>query len=357
MHEETILYIKDNTGALREWAIGLNDDGEIEIRHGHVGGSMQYQTEFVPDGKAGRSLEEQIDSRINSRINKQIDKGYVYSRNEAESRPRPLNAMGLPKPMLAQKLKDVKNIDYSGAICQPKFDGNRCLIYCEDGINKAYSRNGKPVTAIRHILRDIQLPEGMILDGELYAHGYPLQSIVSWIKRDQPETEKLKYHLYDIVRPDLAYKERSEIIATLPLGSSISPVYGEPIGSHEDVLEAFRVYRSQGYEGAILRWGDTGYEDGKRSKSLVKVKSWESEEFTVIDIHASADGWAILECDVMNGKTFRVSAPGTILEKQVVLDNKDRYIGRGVTVEYAQLTNDGIPFHPVAVAFRDDIYD
>lgn len=354
MIDETVLYIKDNKGALREW--GISYDGEdIIIRHGQVGGSMQYQTEFVAEGKASRTLEEQIDSRINSRISRQMDKGYVYSINEAASRDRPLNTMGLPKPMLAHKLRDVRNIDYEGSIAQPKFDGNRCLIYCEDGINKAYSRNGKPVESITHILQDIQLEEGMILDGELYCHGQSLQTIVSWIKRKQHETLRLKYHVYDLVAPDLAYKERSTIISTLPLGESISPVYGLPISSHEALLKAFREFRSQGYEGAILRWGDTGYEDGKRSKSLVKVKQWFDEEFTVIDIHESADGWAILECELPNGQTFRVSAPGSIYDKIRVLECKDLYVGKDVTVEYANITKDGIPFHPVAIAFRADI--
>ena len=352
--DETVLYMKDNLGALREWAIQY-DGEDIIIRHGQVGGSMQYQTEFVPYGKAARSLEEQICSRIDSRISKQMDKGYTSDRALAEARLRPVNQMGLPKPMLAHKLRDVKNINYEGAIAQPKFDGNRCLIYCEDGINKAYSRNGKPITAIKHILSDLQLEDGMILDGELYCHGYPLQTIVSWIKREQPETVNIKYHLYDIVSPHLAYTGRSDIIRTLPIGSSISPVYGDPIDSHEALLERFRYYREEGYEGAILRWGDTGYEDGKRSKSLVKVKHWEDSEFEVVNIFESNDGWGVLECMADNGRMFRVSAPGSMSEKTRYLIDSEKFIGKFVTVEYSQLTKDGIPFHPVAKSFRDDI--
>ena len=351
---ETVLYIKDNKGALREWAIHF-DGEDIVIRHGQVGGSMQYQTEFVAEGKAARSLEEQIDSRIQSRINKQLDKGYVYTMNEAASRTRPLNTLGLPKPMLAHKLKDVARINYEGAIAQPKFDGNRCLIYCEDGINKAYSRNGKPITAIRHILRDIQLDEGMIVDGELYCHGKSLQTIVSWIKREQPDTALLKYHLYDVVLPLVPYKNRSQIIKGIPMGESISPVYGDPISSHEALLKAFRGYRSQGYEGAILRWGDFGYEDGKRSKSLVKVKEFYDDEFKVINIHESADGWAVLQCELPNGGSFRVSAPGGIYDKIKILECREDYIGRMVTVEFADFTEAGIPFHPVAIRFREEV--
>ena len=56
--EETVLYMKDNKGALRLW--GISYDGEdIVIRHGQVGGSIQEQREFVPYGKASRSLEDQ----------------------------------------------------------------------------------------------------------------------------------------------------------------------------------------------------------------------------------------------------------------------------------------------------------
>ena len=352
--EETVLYIKDNTGALREWGIKY-DEGEIVIRYGQQGGAMQYQTEVVDEGKASRSLDEQIDSRIDSRINKQLDRGYVRSMAVALSRDRPLNSLGLPKPMLAHPIDKVKGINYEDAIVQPKFDGNRCLIYCKDGVNRAYSRNGKPVETIDHILQDIDLEEGMILDGELYCHGHSLQTIVSWIKRKQEQTMLLKYHLYDVVIPELAYKERSQFIRTLPLGESISPVYGDSISSHEALYKAFRVYREQGYEGAILRWGDTGYEDGKRSKSLVKIKEWLDSEFLVEDIIASADGWAILACRTKGGDVFRVSAPGTMEEKKQVLNNRSEYIGQLVTVEYANMTRDGIPFHPVAKTFREDI--
>lgn len=352
--KETVLYMKDNTGAMRLWGISSEDD-VIVIRHGQVDGSMQYKTEYVVEGKATRSRDEQIMSRMASRIKSQQDKGYITNYFTAEKREHSVNAMGLRKPMLAHKIKDAKNIDYTDAIVQPKFDGNRCLIYCENGINRAYSRNGKPVEAIQHILDDLEPLGDLVLDGELYCHGQSLQTIVSWIKRKQENTLKIKYHLYDIVAPDLPYKRRSDLIRGLPIGSSIEPVYGSPATSYGDVLRAFREYREQGYEGAILRWGQTGYEDGKRSKSLLKVKEWESEEFLVLDVIPSSDGWGILECSLPHYESFNVSAPGTIEQKTEILVNKDHYVGRMVTVEFANYTKDGVPFHPIAIAFRDDL--
>ena len=351
---ETILYMKDNAGAMREWGISCDFDC-ITIRHGQMGGSMQYQTETVEEGKAGRTLEEQVVSRMNSRISKQKDRGYVDDEFEAAGRQNALNALGLLKPMLAQPIKNVKNVDYTDAVTQPKFDGNRCIIYCEDGINKAYSRNGKPMEAIGHILDDIALENGQFVDGELYAHGYPLQTIVSWIKREQANTLKLKYHMYDLIAPNLPFKRRSQILSTLPIGESISFVRGDPVASETEVYSRFRGYRDDGYEGAILRWGNAGYEDGKRSKSLVKIKEWEDAEFLVVGIESSRDGWARLECALPNFETFHVSAPGTITKKTEILQNKDLYIGKMVTVEYANLTADGVPFHPVALRFRDDL--
>ena len=354
---ETILYMRDNTGAIREWAISCSED-TIIIRYGQKGGAMQYQKEVVEHGKATRSLEEQIQSRMASRILKQRDKGYVPCLDEAKFRGKTVNTLGLPKPMLAQKIDKVKNINYTHAVIQPKFDGNRCLIYRKDGVNRAYTRNGKHIESIDHILADLELWDGMIVDGELYCHGYPLQTIVSWIKRKQENTLKLNYHLYDVVAPNSTYKTRSELIRTIPKGKAISPVYGDPIASYEDALVAFRGFRAQGYEGAILRTNDTGYEDGKRSKSLIKIKEWEDDEFYVIDVHPSSDGWGILECQINDrpaGDTFRVSAPGTIEQKREILLSKVNYIGRRVTVEYANITADGVPFHPVAINFREDI--
>ena len=352
--DETVLYTKDAKGDIREWAI--SHDGEtITIRYGFVGGTMQYQYEEIKTNSSGRDFFEQAELRVDSRISRQLDKGYVYSINKARE-GKATNRMGKPKPMLAQKVDDVRGIDWDNAIVQPKFDGNRCLIYCEDGVNKAYTRNGKPVEAIDHILQDITLEEGMIVDGELYCHGQKLQTIVSWIKRKQEQTKQLKYHLYDFVAPDLSYKLRSEIIKGIPKGSSIEAVYGLKVASREALQLAFRAYRAGGYEGAILRWGDFGYEDGKRSKSLLKLKEFHSDEFKVIDIIKSNEGWGILVCELQDRTgTFKVSAPGDMAEKYSYVINKDLYIGKDVTVEYAGLTNLGVPFHPIAINFREDI--
>jgi len=344
------LFAKDNNGSIRVWRIGIEND-KIKIEHGQLGGSIQTQTENVPEGKAGRDRLTQFESRMRSRINSKIDSGYVESIEKAERNKR-TNAAGLLKPMLAKKLSDVKNADYSNSYVQYKYDGNRCLITNQGGELIAYSRNGKRIDTLDHILQDINLPEGATIDGELYCHGFPLQTIVSWVKRKQAHTDKICFHAYDII-DDVPYSTRLSMLNNIGLHGSANVVPTWKVNSFEETQKHFKIARVKGYEGSIIRLNDYGYEDGKRSKSLIKVKAWQDAEFSVTDILRSADGWAILECSLPNGKSFRVSAPGSIDEKRYVLDNKDFYIFRQVRVEYAQLTKDGIPFHPVAINWRN----
>lgn len=345
------LYIKDNTGALRFWSIEDTFDG-IEMSFGQVGGAVQYKQEIIEEGKGGRDIDEQIESRMQSRINKQKDKGYVEDIELAKSR-RAVNSLGLKKPMLAMPHGKVKDLYTGASYVQNKYDGNRCLIH-NDGVSTfAYTRNGKPFTTLSHILDGIKIPEGMTIDGELYCHNTPLQTIVSWGKRKQENTKKLKFIAYDIIADD-PYKDRLALLEKLDLGKSAevatTALYD---GFTPDSLNTLlRKTIDNNYEGLIMRKGDVGYEDGKRSKSLIKVKAWISEECRVKDVVASEDGWGILVC-VYKGKEFRVSAPGTIQYKTHVLNQKQIYIGKDVTVEFANLTLAGVPFHPVAVAFRD----
>jgi ATP-dependent DNA ligase len=104
----------------------------------------------------------------------------------------------------------------------------------------------------------------------------------------------------------------------------------------------------------MLRHGDKSYEPGKRSSSLVKVKKCMDAEFLVIDVIPSKDGWGILVCKV-GAETFRVPAPGTIENKTEILNNKHKYINRYITVEFFEWTNNGIPFHPRAMNWREDV--
>lgn len=344
----TTLYKKDAKGALRFWTID-DDIDTLIMEYGQVGGETQEQTEYI-EPNSFRNVNEQIISRMNSRINSKIDQGYYKTKEQAIANSGE-NTLGYKKPMLATpfgKLKD--DIDYKGSIYQYKYDGHRCLITNDCGDIKAYTRGGKPIKTISHILKGIEIPEGTTLDGELYAHGHKLQTISSWVKRLQPNTQQIRYHCYDVIN-DSEYRERNDILSFTKLGKHAELVPSLKFtGSVRDMLTDSR---SQGYEGLIIRPPGFGYEVGKRSKGLIKVKHFLDDEFKVIDVLESKDGWAILRCIMRNGNTFRVSSPGIMGFKRYVLDNKKQFIGKYVRVEYAGLTKVNKPSQPIAIMFRD----
>ncbi len=349
--ESTTLYIKDAKGALRQWSISVKDE-IIIIEHGQVGGTQQKVIEEVEEGKGGRTLEEQIQLRVSSRINKQKDKGYKESISSAEKGA--INMLGLKKPMLARTFESISSVNFDNAYVQHKYDGNRCLIANLGGEKIAYTRNGKRYKTIDHILDNLSMPVNAIIDGELYCHGETLQTIVSWCKRDKPipESKKLKYHCYDIISPNKFSDRLSQLYNNVSGSDNFEIVPTLKVHNYDQLMDCFKESRKLNYEGTILRWGDAGYEDAKRSKYLVKIKEWLDSEFVVIGINPSVDYWAILTCAIESGKTFSVSAPGTIEQKREVLMNREKYLGRRVTVQFSGFTKDGIPFHPVAINWR-----
>ena len=341
------LYKKDATGQIREWRIWY-EGSEIVIGHGVFGGQMQEKREPVVI-KGNNSLSEQIQSRIASRCGKKRDNGYLADLAAVQRQEKARNALGLFKPMLAHKMKDFKGPEITDWYVQYKYNGHRCLVTNIDGNLFAYSRQGKEIKSIDHILEKIDIPEDMTLDGELYIHGKSLQAISSLIKRKQFGSHELEYKLYDCMLP-VSFKSRYDFIYNL-LPDMVVPTYHN--GPRDTA--ALKTAIERGYEGLIVRHGASGYEDGKRSKSLLKLKSVDDGEFEVVDIVLSADGWAILVCQTDLGKRFKVSAPGTMEEKFIIVRNYEKYIGQYVTVEWAELTQDKIPFHPIATGWVQDI--
>lgn len=360
---EVTLYAKDGKGMMREWSIEACEDG-ILIRHGHHGGNLVEHFEVVPHGKSTRTRDEQIMLMVASKIAKRRDAGYCYKLEDAQNNAR-TNALNLARPMLAQTYDHPSHIK-EGAVWQYKYNGLRCLmIKTAQGI-VAYSRNGKPFTTLGHITSGLAavMEVGDTFDGELYIHGKTLQSILSFVKRKQPETALIKYHIYDKV-DDKPYAERYRALWDALQGSENVPFTLVPttplnatIGRDTAILKgeiaaSLKEARVKGYEGIMIRHSQAGYETGKRSRSLLKVKVWLDEEYKVVAIHASKDGWAILECQLPQGGTFTVSAPGTVNTKKLILKDKEKWIGKWVSVQFAELTKDGIPFHPVATMFRN----
>jgi ATP-dependent DNA ligase len=161
----------------------------------------------------------------------------------------------------------------------------------------------------------------------------------------------LKYWAYDFIG-GADYEARFQYLyETINLGNYGLVIPTKLLENIVSLDEHFEHARVDGFEGLILRPPGVGYEIGKRSKSLIKIKKFLDAEFNVVAVGFTPDGWGILCCQIGN-KTFNVTAPGSVEEKRHVHDNPEHYIGQLLKVKYANLTADGIPFHPTAVAFR-----
>lgn len=353
------LYRKNALG-VGMWSIWA-EENIITIAHSStIDGAKVFHKETVKEGKQSRTLSEQVQHRIASRVSKQRDKGYTDSIEEASTQL--LNQLGLAVPMLAQTFDETKHDISKGVHIQRKLNGLRCLATKVNGKIIMYSRRGKLFEHLHEIAKSLEdlIPEGETFDGELYVHGTSLQTIQSWAKRRQSSTLHLSYYVYDCM-DDADYPARLSFIqscfnAACENGLDHPKVGILPtklISSLGELFESMRKARAARFEGIMVRFPDFGYEDGKRSKSLLKLKDVMSDEAICINIRLSEKGNPVLDLD-WNDKRFSASPPGGDSERLKSFRQKEKYIGQRVTIEYREITDDGVPFHAVATAWRID---
>lgn len=375
---EQLLYKAHSNGKIGTWRVLVEDEGDhalMTVASAKVIGGQEVttETEYKEGKNIGRANEttylEQAVSEARSKVAKKIDNGYTETKPEEGTVAT--NGLGLIKPMLAQPIEKVKQWDFPVAV-QPKLDGHRMLATVVDDKVQLYSRQGKLLT-VEHIAKDIQgmydkgIWSGTTLDGELYLHGESLQNIGSLIKKPQPDSVKLHYHVYD-TDFDVCYSKRSEKVTHLYMAADCrqcalhwSPLASRKVEDQQSLDERHALYLSKGYEGTIVRQYGIGYEQGKRSKSLMKVKTFQDAEFEIIGVlrgkpnRRQGTEVGIYRCRTDTGVEFQVTSPGDAQEKHLHAMYGEQNIGKYLTVQFFNLTPDGCPFHPVALRIREDV--
>ena len=242
-------------------------------------------------------------------------------------------------PMLANKWEDREKYISEPFYVQPKLDGVR-LIVSKSG---CFSRTGKPVLGVEHLARGLK--DGEYLDGECYVPNKTFEEITSIFKMNP---DKLEFHIFDyfdINKPYLTFQERKRRIN---VDTFLVKSKSEVKGYHD-------LFVNQGYEGIMIRDPTSIYEVGKRSNYLLKYKSFQTEEYPIVDVKEGTGrekGTAIWVCKV-GDHTFSVRPEGTIETRKVMFINKDKYIGKDLTVKFQNLTALGIPRFPVGLVVRD----
>ncbi len=282
------------------------------------------------------------------------------------------------KPMLARTLGP-KFSQYPCYV-QPKLNGVRALY--QSGTFQSRDEKVWSPQVLGHLIAELMaLPtslHGLILDGELYVHGWRLQRIngAVAVNRSQPreDTKDVEFHVFDVVNPDKRFSERW-FYAMLELRHAnlphIKAVMTGDAHNAEIMQQCFHFYTHEGYEGIMLR-PDGKYEFGEhmgrndtmtqyRSRTLWKHKQWEDDEFTCIGV-TEGEGKAEIGIGALklihpdryakeyqpNEPWFKVGTGLTDADRIEFAQNPP--IGRLVRVRYLCLTEDGIPFNPSFIA-------
>jgi DNA ligase-1 len=338
-----------------------------------LGGKVVTRKDLITEGKnLGKKNEttpyQQAVSEAESRCRKKLDSGYSLEVPTDVSKAG-YNTLGFPQPMLAHKIQDVKDLNFP-AWFQPKLDGHRALTTKQDGKMIMYSRKGKLINTMGHILSHLEdkIEEGMFLDGELYCHGKQLQNIGSLIKKEQPGSELVRYNVYDVVL-DAPYGERFEKLRHILKynGEDNPPAFLVPTTKIPDMEYAQKLTKEaieDGFEGGILRTSGGGYLAGFRSRDLLKIKEFDDSEAEILDVierktfttNGASLKTAKFVCrHLENNVEFSCTVFGTMEEKDVIFRDKEKYIGKILTVKHAGYTKAKKPFHPVALRLREDI--
>ena len=369
MKLETI-YKKTKTGATQEWTIEVSDN-KYRTHSGQVGGQITTNAWTVVygknEGKAnGTTDNEQALKEAIAKRTKKLESGYFESITNIDTKQ-------YFEPMLAAKWEDYKDKLTYPIYSQAKLDGIRCIL-TKDGM---FSRNGKPIISAPHIFDSVkplfETNPDLIFDGELYADKFAndFNKIVSLVKKTKPTADDLKeskelieYHIYDLPSSDKNFIQRAYDLAILfETRSELHPhcriVETYKVPSEDVVTELYEKYVEEGYEGQMLRL-DGKYEN-KRSKNLLKHKSFVDEEYTILDIcegegnRTGTAGYMVFQ--TAEGKPFKSNVKGTWDETAEMLKSKKQLIGKQATIKYFNLTPDGIPRFPFVINIDRNSYE
>lgn len=273
------------------------------------------------------------------------------------------------KPMLAKKYNEQKHkLDYP-LFVQPKLNGVRAL----------YSQ-GQFQSRDEHLWRDecLQyqrlslrgLPNNVILDGELYRHGWSLQKINSSVSvnrlEDNALTHEVRYCIFDcVITTDLSmpFGERFQYLKAIKddMGLALHLVSTHYVRSELETEPLYRMYKEQDYEGLMYRqnapYGIEGHCGNKENRwdILLKRKEWLDEDCEIIGIELGSGKYADCVGSLVlvfeNGQEFTAGSGLSDSERRRFLDNPP--IGRLAKIKYEMLSDSGVPLKPTIECVYD----
>jgi DNA ligase-1 len=248
-------------------------------------------------------------------------------------------------------------------IASRKLDGVRCLAVIDEfGKATLWSRQGNQFETLSKIVYEVEKLglKDMVLDGEICltdANGNEdFSSIMKQIRKKDHTIDNPKYLVFDLISGDDfrsksgktkyldRYAELTKLIKDL---NHISVVNQDLILNESHYIDLMSSADNNGWEGLILRL-NVGYE-GKRSKNMLKCKSFTDAEYEVIDLEFGPfrmieNGLEVTKEVLSNvviehkGNRVSVGSGFSIAEREYFKANPNEILNKIITVKYFQET-------------------
>jgi DNA ligase-1 len=248
-------------------------------------------------------------------------------------------------------------------ISSRKLDGVRCLaIVDEFGKATLWSRQGNQFETLSKVIDEVEKLglKDMVLDGEICltdANGNEdFQGIMKQIRKKGHTIDNPKYLVFDMITgADFRSKSGSnkyldryvELTEVIKGYNHISVVSQDLIADEAHYADLMNEADNNGWEGLILR-KNVGYE-GKRSKNMLKCKSFKDAEYKVIELEFGPfrmieNGLEVTKEVLSNvviehkGNRVSVGSGFSIAEREYFKANPDEILNKIITVKYFQET-------------------
>lgn len=269
-----------------------------------------------------------------------------------------------------------------------KLDGIRVIF--KNG--EMFSRSLKPIRNVQLHKRFAHLKEfskttNTIFDGEFYSHKLTFQEITSQVmSKDKPLDDTLEFHCFDCIvdeTENMPFWQRHNTSKTLLLGFSfIKIVYHLMVSEKKEIDKSFETALKRGYEGLILRNPQGRYKFGRsteREGFLLKIKPFKTFDAEIIGVEERMEnlnesetnelgesfkrntvdakkGTGIASAFVVkyDGKEMKVTLTGPEYKRRLILQNKEKNIGKFIEYKAMLIGAKDVPRHPVFLRFRKD---
>lgn len=333
--------------------------------------------QYIFVGHQGRNPLEQGIFMMNSKYNAKMKQSNYKPLSEFKKNTSAVNDLS---PMLAKNYRTLYvdknkelNFDDKWYYVQPKFDGERAMIFIKNGEIHIRGRRGIDFENLHHLNEIISkmnlIDNDDFLDGELMVSGKSFQNINSIThSHDSSLTKMVNFMAFDMYKSSadkMSFENRyqllSEIVSTQPIvrnGGKIMMVDTSIVHNTKELTDKHHKFVDAGFEGIIIRDPESRYIFG-RSSGLLKWKFQEEDDYEIVDAIAASTGREtnaiIWRCITSNGYEFNVRPRGTIKNRRKmykdVRKNINNYVGKILQVYHEGFSDAGIPRNPRSSLF------